>query len=224
MLKNFKLSALALSLGAASVTAIAPVVAMADDGDGTSMFNGKTKELKNGKTSNGTYKGSGTAKTTSGKDGSSTSNASNGQGDGGSTSLNKTQNGSGSSKSTSSSKSGSGNTENSGRGNRNGGRGQWRNRNRNANNSGSASGKTGQGTSTGTGTTSPKGSTANGNGGTYQTKKNKLTQTGPGDYGVTDVRSTSGKVIALGVVAASGTLGVLAYKQLKANKADSLRK
>lgn len=34
-----------LLAGAASVTAIAPVVAMADDGDGTSMFNGKTQTL-----------------------------------------------------------------------------------------------------------------------------------------------------------------------------------
>ena len=34
-----------LLAGAASVTAIAPVVAMADDGDGNSMFNGNTQTL-----------------------------------------------------------------------------------------------------------------------------------------------------------------------------------
>lgn len=60
-----------LLAGAASVTAIAPVVAMADDGDGTSMFNGKTKEfngktkeLKGAKRSNGTTAKKSTTKKT----------------------------------------------------------------------------------------------------------------------------------------------------------------
>lgn len=60
-----------LLAGAASVTAIAPVVAMADDGDGYSMFNGKTQEfnskspeLKNVKRSNGTTAKKSTTKKT----------------------------------------------------------------------------------------------------------------------------------------------------------------